>query len=131
MHHYIPPPTADVNVEYAITVLLLVWWYVAGFRRHGAKHVAHVIKGHYAPLAPMWIIEEVVHPVSLSLRLFGNMLGGGIMLSVLGLLPVWIAWLPMGGWKLFDMGIGLLQAYLFMLLTISYFSESMENREAH
>lgn len=133
LHHYVPPPSADVNFVYALALLMFIWWHAAGTRRHKGvgKHALHVVKGHYAPFAPLWIIEEVVHLLSLPLRLFGNMLAGGILVSLLGLLPWAFNWIPMGAWKLFDMAIGLLQAYLFALLTISYFSQSMEVHEEH
>jgi F-type H+-transporting ATPase subunit a len=130
-HEVLPPPTADINLVMALAVLMFVWWHVAGTRRHGGlgKHAMHVIKGHYAPFAPLWILEEFVHLISLPLRLFGNIFAGGIMVSLLALLPAYILWIPTAGWKLFDLGIGLLQAYLFMLLTIAYFSEAMVDRE--
>lgn len=131
VHSVLEPPTADVNVVYALAALMLVWWHTAGVRaqRGPGRYTMHVVKGHYAPFAPMWIIEEVVHPTSLALRLFGNIFAGGIMISLLALLPSYISWAPTAGWKLFDMAIGLLQAYLFMLLTISYFGQATEDRE--
>jgi F-type H+-transporting ATPase subunit a len=130
-HPVLPPPTSDINLVFAMVAVLLVWWHVAGIRQRGGagKHVVQTLKGHYPPFAPMWIIEEIVHPVSLGLRLFGNIFAGGIMVELLALLPAYIFWLPAAGWKLFDMGIGALQAYLFMLLTINYFAEAMEVRE--
>lgn len=130
-HSILPPPTEDVNLVFALALLMFIWWHVAGARRHRGpgKHLVHVVKGHYAPFAPLWILEEFVHLISLPLRLFGNIFAGGIMISLLALLPAYIFWLPGAGWKLFDMAIGLLQAYLFMLLTIAYFKESMEVRE--
>ncbi len=92
----------------------------------------HTLKGHYAPLSLLWIIEEVSGLLSHSLRLFGNVLAGGILLEVIaGLLPVQINWALNGGWKLFDLFIGAVQAFIFALLTIIYFSQAMENRAAH
>jgi F-type H+-transporting ATPase subunit a len=128
------PPTADVNLVYALALLLFIWQHVQGTRTHKGvgKHLGHVVRGHYAPFAPMWIILQFVDLLSLPLRLFGNMFAGGIMVMLLALLPSYVFWLPGAGWKLFDLGIGLLQAYLFMLLTIVYFKEQTEVRdEAH
>lgn len=127
----LPPPTADINTVFALAVLMFIWWHLAGARRHRGlgRHFLHVAKGHYAPFAPLWLLEEVIHLLSLPLRLFGNIFAGGIMIELLALLPGYIFWLPNAGWKLFDLAIGLLQAYLFMLLTISYFAEAMETRE--
>lgn len=130
-HALLEPPTADVNLVFALALLLFFWQHIAGIRTHKGpgKHLVHVVKGHYAPFAPMWIILQFVDLMSLPLRLFGNIFAGGIMVSLLALLPSYVFWLPGAGWKLFDMGIGLLQAYLFTLLTIVYFKEQMEVRE--
>ncbi|MGH7869747.1 MAG: F0F1 ATP synthase subunit A [Candidatus Dormibacteraceae bacterium] len=127
----LPPPTSDVNLVYALALLLFLWKHVAGVKRHHGigRHFLHVAKGHYPPLAPLWILEEFTNLLSLPLRLFGNIFAGGIMIELFGLLPAYVLWLPNAGWKLFDMGIGLIQAFIFVLLTIMYFSEAMEVRE--
>jgi len=67
------------------------------------------------------------------LRLFGNIFAGGIMVSVIALIPPYILWLPNAGWKLFDMFIGVIQALIFTLLTLIYFSEAVgsEDEAAH
>jgi ATP synthase A chain len=70
-------------------------------------------------------------PVSLALRLWGNIFAGGIMVAVIGLLPPYILWLPNAGWKLFDMFIGVIQALIFTLLTLIYFSESVGSEDEH
>ncbi|MEP6665632.1 MAG: F0F1 ATP synthase subunit A, partial [Nocardioidaceae bacterium] len=67
------------------------------------------------------LIEEIVKPFTLALRLFGNIFSGGIMLAIIGLLPAYVLWGPNGLWKLFDLFIGLIQAFIFALLTILYF----------
>lgn len=129
------PPTADVNLVYALMVVVFVGWHVDGIRRYNpAKHLVNITKGHWAPFAPLWLLEQFfVYPVSLSLRLFGNIFAGGIMISLFTLLPPTVSWLPNAGWKLFDMFIGLIQAIIFVLLTIVYFSETIgsESEEAH
>jgi F-type H+-transporting ATPase subunit a len=71
------------------------------------------------------IIEEIAKPLSLSLRLFGNMFAGGVMVAVIALFPYWIAWGPNAIWKLFDLFVGAIQAFIFSLLTVLYFSQSM------
>ena len=71
------------------------------------------------------MLEQIVNPLSLSLRLFGNIFAGGIMLAVIALLPVYL--FPLYGrcniiWKLFDSGfIAPIQAFIFSFLTILYF----------
>jgi len=72
-------------------------------------------------LIPLTVIEEIVKPFTLALRLFGNIFAGGIMLAIIGLIPIWGSWAPTLVWKLFDMFIGLIQAFIFALLTIIYY----------
>ena len=123
----VPPPTADVNLVYAMTVVVIVWVHVAGFRANGLHYFGHIARGPgNAPfLAPINIIVEVIaNPIALALRLFGNIFAGTIMVSVIGLLPVYLLWAPNFGWKLFDLAIGLIQAFVFALLTILYFGQA-------
>ena len=62
----------------------------------------------------------------------GNIFAGGIMIAVIGtVLPVSVGWALNGGWKLFDMFVGAVQAFIFALLTVIYFSQSMELRDEH
>jgi F-type H+-transporting ATPase subunit a len=131
LHHYLPPPTADVNLVYPLALMVFFWKHIAGAIAHGGpgKQFIHVAKGHLPVLAPMWFFEEITSVVSHSLRLFGNIFAGGVMLSLFTLIPAYITWLPTAGWKLFDLFIGLVQAFIFAFLTIIYFSQSMENRE--
>lgn len=134
LHHYLPPPTADVNLVYPLALMVFIWRQIAGARRHGGagRQFLHIAKGHNPKLAFMWFLEEITGVVSHALRLFGNIFAGGIMLSLFTLIPFYIMWLPTAGWKLFDLFIGLVQAFIFAFLTIIYFSQSMEDRdEAH
>jgi F-type H+-transporting ATPase subunit a len=134
LHHYLPPPTADVNLVYPMALLVFFWRQVAGARAHGGvfKQLKHIAQGHNPKLAPLWFLEEITAVVSHALRLFGNLLAGGVMLSLFALIPFWVTWLPTAGWKLFDVFIGLVQAFIFAFLTIVYFAQSMEDRsEAH
>jgi F-type H+-transporting ATPase subunit a len=130
---YVPPPTFDPNLCYAMMIVVIVWVWVAGIRQHGAGgYLAHVAKGpgNKAFLAPVNLIVEVIaNPIALALRLFGNIFAGTIMVSVIGLLPWFVAWAPLAGWKLFDMAIGLIQAFVFALLTIIYFSQALQSHE--
>ncbi len=88
---------------------------------------------------PLNIIEELAKPLTLALRLFGNIFGGLVMLFVLATLvpqiplpfvPVLLSTVLVVAWKLFDvLFIGLIQAFIFMLLTIIYFG--MARQGAH
>jgi F-type H+-transporting ATPase subunit a len=83
-----------------------------------------------AVFIPLNIIEEVVKPITLSLRLFGNIFAGLVMVDLLSELPVFLAWVPVTAWKLFDVFfIGTIQAFIFMLLTVIYFGMAREGLE--
>jgi F-type H+-transporting ATPase subunit a len=130
---YLRPPSADVNFTYALALLVIVWAHANGVRHVGLRHyLKHVFfpPGRPAWLAPFNLIEEIVRPFTLALRLFGNILAGGIMISVIALLPFYIApALGEAAWDLFDMFIGLIQAGIFALLTILYFGFAVQSEE--
>ncbi|CAM2876385.1 F0F1 ATP synthase subunit A [Skermania piniformis] len=126
------PPAADVNFVYALALFVFIAYQAAGIRRRGPiQHVKRLVKGHAVGLAPINIIEELAKPISLSLRLFGNMFAGGVMISVIALFPAYILWAPNAIWKMFDLFVGLIQAFIFALLTILYFGQAMELEDEH
>jgi len=130
---YLKSPSADVNFTYALALLVIIWVHANGVRQSGFRHyIKHVFfpSGRPAWLAPFNLIEEIVRPFTLALRLFGNILAGGIMLSVIALLPFYITpALGEAAWDLFDMFIGLIQAGIFALLTILYFGFALKPEE--
>ncbi len=129
---WIKPPASDVNFVYALALFVFLFYHIAGARRRGVgQHFKQLVKGHAVGLAPINIIEELAKPISLSLRLFGNMFAGGVMVAVIALFPGWILWAPNALWKLFDLFVGLIQAFIFALLTILYFGQSMALEDEH
>ena len=96
-----------------------------------ADEAARFVAGARAAGAPVNIIEEIAKPVSLSLRLFGNLFAGSIMVALISLFPAYIMWAPNAIWKSFDLFVGLIQAFIFSLLTVLYFSQAMEMDEDH
>jgi F-type H+-transporting ATPase subunit a len=119
--HLWVPPTADVNLTYAMALLVIVGVHIHSVRQRGWKdYIKHYFQP-YAILFPLNLLEELTKPISLALRLFGNILSGGIMIALIALLPTWLFWGPQAAWRLFDMFIGVMQAFIFSLLTIIYF----------
>ncbi|HYA44584.1 MAG TPA: FoF1 ATP synthase subunit a, partial [Acidimicrobiales bacterium] len=128
---YLPSPSADVNMVYALAAAVLVMTTASGMK---AKGPVKYMKSFFAKprfLAPIRILETLVtNPVSLALRLFGNIFAGSIMIALLLALPWYAA--PFSVpltivWKLFDMLIiGSLQAFIFALLTILYWQFAVE-----
>jgi F-type H+-transporting ATPase subunit a len=125
-HDWLKSPTSDVNLTYALALLVIVGVHIYSVRQRGVKGYVHHYFEPYKALFPILLIEEIVKPFTLALRLFGNIFSGGIMLAIIGLLPTWILWGPNGVWKLFDLFIGLIQAFIFALLTILYFGMAGE-----
>lgn len=119
----LPPPTSDTNLTFALALVVMgCVWFTAIKRNPG-----HFFAEFKNPLA---IIEEIVKPVSLALRLFGNVLSGVIMIQLILLLPIFVFWVPFTIWKLFDIFIGVLQAVIFTVLTIVYFGQAVVNEDA-
>jgi F-type H+-transporting ATPase subunit a len=134
--HLTPAPTADTNLTYALALLVMfgVWTY--GIKEKGVKgYFKHFVEP-FPILLPLNILEELIKPLTLALRLFGNIFAGGIMLALIGLIPLYVLWAPNLIWKLFDMFIGGIQAFIFALLTVLYFAmagagHGPEHDEAH
>ncbi len=142
---WLPAPTGDINLTLALAFIVIVPVHIASIRSRGpvgyVKHyVAQPFPKFLFPLnAFINGVEEVAKPITLALRLFGNLLSGGLMLALIAALAVWnISHIPVGDvatvilnpvWKLFDLAIGAIQAFIFALLTILYFDTAMS--EAH
>ena len=126
-HHpaRLEPPTADVNLVYAMTTVVVILYTYLGVKRKGARYVGDWFTAKPAIRRPILVLEQIVNPLSLSLRLFGNIFAGGIMLAVIALLPFYL--FPLYGfadffWRLFDSGlIAPIQAFIYAFLTILYF----------
>ncbi|HXZ82836.1 MAG TPA: F0F1 ATP synthase subunit A [Acidimicrobiales bacterium] len=127
---YLPAPAADVNFTAALAVFVIVLVHVTWIRRQGWKaYLGHYLRP-YKVLLPINVIEELVKPVTLALRLFGNMFSGALLLVIIaGLFPAsWIAPIPILDviWKLFEgLFVGPIQAFIFSLLTILYFQSAI------
>jgi len=127
-HHpaRLEPPTADVNLVYAMTAWVVILYTYLGVKRKGGRYVGDWFRAKPVGLRTfILLLEQVVNPLSLSLRLFGNIFAGGIMLAVIALLPFYL--FPLYGfadfvWRIFDSGfIAPIQAFIYAFLTILYF----------
>jgi F-type H+-transporting ATPase subunit a len=129
--HLLPAPTADTNLTYALAAITIVSVWVYGLRQKGAKGYFKHFLEPFPILLPLNILEELVKPITLALRLFGNIFAGGIMLALIGLMPIYLLWAPNLLWKAFDMFIGLIQAFIFALLTVLYFAMAGAGHDDH
>jgi F-type H+-transporting ATPase subunit a len=132
IHELLKPPASDINFVLALALFVFIAYHAAGIWRRGPLgHPVKLLKGHVTLMAPINLVEEIAKPISLSLRLFGNIFAGGILVALIALFPPWIMWAPNAIWKSFDLFVGAIQAFIFALLTILYFSQSMELDEDH
>lgn len=129
--HKLPSPTADVNLTFALALAVIIWMHVVSIRRKGIKNYFKHYGQPYKLLIPINIIEEIAKPATLALRLFGNIFSGSIMIILIGLFPAFLVPWPNAAWKLFDMFIGVIQAFIFALLTVLYFASAVETEESH
>jgi F-type H+-transporting ATPase subunit a len=123
------PPTASLNTNIPMALIVFFMTHYIGIKKHGTGYIKHFM-GPIIWLAPLMLIIEFIghlsRPLSLTLRLFGNMAGHEIVLMVfLGLVPFLIP-LPM---MLLGVLVAFIQAFVFTLLTMIYISGSLE--EAH
>lgn len=107
-------PTNDINVAFGLSIMVAGATYLIGVARNGLGYFKHFLKP-FPVFLPLNIIEEIAKPVTMALRLFGNILAGEILLIVLYMLTPWI--IP-DIWVAFSLCVGILQAFIFTMLTI-------------
>jgi F-type H+-transporting ATPase subunit a len=129
--HLLPAPTSDTNLTYAMAIMAMVGVWTMGIRRQGLKNYLKHFTQPIPLMTPLNVIEELVKPVTLALRLFGNIFAGGIMVSLISLLPFYFLWAGDVVWKLFDMFIGAIQAFIFALLVVIYFGMATSHEAEH
>lgn len=123
----IHPPTKNINVTLALalaSIVVVIW---AEFRFKGAKGW---LRSFYRPTPIsgfVKVLDTFTRPLSLCLRLFGNIMGGTIVMTLMYNALPWI--LPAFVAIYFDLFDGLLQAYVFVFLTMIYLSEAVETEE--
>lgn len=119
------PPTKDLNVTAALSVMSIVLIEYAGIHKKGLKGWGKSFAQPIAIIAPINVLEIFIRPLSLCMRLFGNILGGFVVMELLKqLLPVL---LPIPFSFYFDIFDGLIQAYVFVFLTALFIKEAIED----
>jgi len=124
------PPTASINTTVSCAIPVFIFTHYIGVKYHGIKYIKHF-------LGPVWWLIPIILPIevighlarvlSLSFRLFGNITGHELVLAILFMLAgAFLAPLPIMAMGIF---VAFVQAFVFFLLSIMYFSGAME--EAH
>ena len=123
------PPTANLNTNFALALTVFAMTHIIGFKEHGFSYLKHFM-GPILVLAPlMFIIEIIGHlarPLSLSLRLFGNMYGHEIVLMIFFALVPFLLPVPM---MLMGVLVACIQTFVLTLLAMIYIAGALE--EAH
>jgi len=142
---FLHSPISDANVPIGMAAIVFVMTHLYGFRHKGAHYF-----GHFAPKAPVFIrpvlvlmalIELVANPVTLSMRIFGNIFAGELLTKVLdtlipfsphsifGIIVGIVGIIPQTAWLLFSMFVAAIQSYVFMALTLTYVGMAMAEDE--
>ncbi len=134
-------PSTDLNATFAmsISVFFLIYFYSLKIKGIGGfiKEVLYAPFGRNPLLIPVnilfRIVEDVAKPISLALRLFGNMYAGEMVFILIALLPWYLQWTLGAPWAIFHLLIITLQAFVFMMLTVVYLSMAHEDHlhESH
>lgn len=133
VEHFKAVPTADPTLPFAmsITVFILIIYY--NFKMKGAiglsKEILSKPFGWYLfPLNILFrLIDEMVKPMSLALRLFGNLFAGELIFILIALLPWWMHFTLGIVWTIFHLLVILIQAFIFAMLTIVYLTSAQES----
>jgi F-type H+-transporting ATPase subunit a len=124
--HFRIVPTADLNTTLAMSIAVLLFMiayaiYIKGVCKWGKELLTQPFGIKMMPINfLLQMIELLAKPLSLSLRLFGNMYAGELVFILIALLPWYCQWLIGAPWAIFHILVITLQAFIFMMLTIVY-----------
>ncbi len=112
------PPTSDLNVTVALALIVSIYYFGFGIYKKGLKYFKHYLEP-FPFLLPINIIEDFTRPLTLALRLFGNIFAGDliIMLAILFIPKYLFGNVPI---LLFELFIDVIQAFIFAILAASY-----------
>ena len=117
------PPTKDLNVTAGLAIMSIIYIQYCGIKEKGVKRWLRSFKEPMPLLLPINIMELIIKPLSLCMRLFGNVLGAFVIMELVKLcIPVGV---PLILSLYFDVFDGLIQAYVFVFLTSLFMAEAM------
>lgn len=118
------PPTKDLNVTASLAIMSIILIEYSSFHKKGMKKW---VKGFAEPMAiitPINILEVFIRPLSLCMRLFGNILGGFVIMELIKMAVPLLIPIPFSIY--FDIFDGLIQTYVFVFLTALFMKEAMD-----
>ncbi|SDA51150.1 F-type H+-transporting ATPase subunit a [Butyrivibrio sp. INlla18] len=120
------PPTMDITITIALSIMSIILVEGAGIKRKGVGKWAKGFAQPMAVIAPMNVLELFIRPLSLCMRLFGNILGATVIMELIKVaMPVPVI-VPAALSLYFDIFDGAIQAYVFVFLTSLYIKEALE-----
>lgn len=118
------PPTKDLNITAGLAIMSIVLVQAAAVRAKGASGWLKSFLGPTPVMTPFNVLELIIKPLSLCMRLFGNVLGAFVIMELIKLVVPAVVPVPLSLY--FDIFDGFLQAYVFVFLTSLYISEAIE-----
>lgn len=119
------PPTKDLNITVGLAIMSILLIEYSGIHAKGKKGYLKSFSEPMAILLPINILEIFIRPLSLCMRLFGNILGGFVVMELIKIVAPVIIPIPFSFY--FDIFDGLIQAYVFVFLTSLFMKEKMED----
>lgn len=120
-------PTADVNTTFALSIMSIILVLSMGIKYKGGGYFKHFIEPNPA-FAIIHIIDFLSKPLTLGMRLFGNIFAGEVLIKVMMMIPgyfLFSAILPDTLWLAFSIFIGVIQSYVFTVLTLAYLAQAV------
>ncbi|MDO4278086.1 F0F1 ATP synthase subunit A [Lachnoclostridium edouardi] len=119
------PPTKDLNVTAALAIMSIFLIEYSGFHKKGLKRWLKSFAEPLPIITPINILEIFIKPVSLCMRLFGNVIGSFVVMELIKMVLPVIFPIPFSMY--FDIFDGLIQTYVFVFLTALFMKESLED----
>ena len=127
-------PSADMNATFGLSATVFFIIIIYGMKGKGVggylgELFTHPFGSHPALWIPnlvMNLVELIAKPVSLAMRLFGNLYAAELIFILIAMLPIWAQWLPGGAWAIYHILVIPLQAFIFMTLTVVYVALAYE-----
>lgn len=120
-------PTSDLNTTVGLALLTTITFLKANLKTNG---LIGYLKGFAQPIPvmlPLNIVGELAKPVNISIRLFGNMFAGGVIMGLLYMAAPWVIPAPLHLY--FDLFMGLVQSFVFIMLSMVYIQSALGDSE--
>lgn len=122
-------PTADIAVTAGLAIVVFFVIHIAGLKLNTRNYLKHYFQPYWF-FFPINLLEVLVKPLTLAVRLYANIFAGELLIAVILMLGIF--GIPLLGiWQGFSIFVGAIQAFLFTILTMVYIGQSIESHEDH